>query len=351
MRGGKVQGGAAPTAHMARVHGRLGETMLEKMAMMRPVGNILDKCLALKQGEQLLVLADTDNLDVGKLFVLAGQERGAEAMLLVYKPRTRHGEELPKVIAEAMKAADAIVAPTTFSVNHTNARKAASAAGARLIFFPGCKEAMFLDGSLDIDFVVQAEIIMRLSRVLDAGSSVRVRSNDGRTDFTLDIRGRKSVPQTGICHAPGTISPPPCIETAVSPVEWSTNGIAVIDGAIVPGAEVTEPVSLTIENGRIVAIDTTGRDGRYLDTLLRSYKDENIYAHVELGFGLNPNARIGRGIELEDEGEFGTVHLGIGNGITFGSTIRASGHIDLVIRHPIVEVDGAVVLKDRQVLV
>ena len=53
------------------------------------------------------------------------------------------------------------------------------------------------------------------------------------------------------------------------------------------------------------------------------------------------------GVELEDEGEFGTLHLGIGNGITFGSTIRAVGHVDLVVRHPIVEVDGKVVLKDR----
>jgi hypothetical protein len=40
-----------------------------------------------------------------------------------------------------------------------------------------------------------------------------------------------------------------------------------------------------------------------------------------------------------------------GNGIMFGSTMRAVGHVDLVVRHPIVEVDGKVVLKDRQVLV
>lgn len=325
--------------------------MLERMEMMRPVGNILDQCLALKKGEQLLVLADTDNLRIGQMFMLAGQMRGAETIFLTYKPRKRHGEELPPVIAAAMKAADAIVAPTTFSVNHTDARKAASAAGARLIFFPGCKEEMFLDGSLDIDFLAQAEIIARLSDVLEKGNEVRVRSNDGRTDFKLNIRGRHAVPQNGICHKPGTISPPPCIETAVAPIEHSTEGVAVIDGAIVPGGEVLEPVRIAIEKGRIVDIDASGKDGRYLKNLLESYNDENIYCHVELGFGLNPHAKIGRGIELEDEGEFGTLHLGIGNGITFGSSIRASGHIDLVIRHPIVEVDGALVLKDRKVLV
>jgi len=49
------------------------------------------------------------------------------------------------------------------------------------------------------------------------------------------------------------------------------------------------------------------------------------------------------------EREFGTLHLGIGKGITFGSTIRAVGPIDLVVRHPIVEVDGKGVLKERYV--
>ena len=75
-----------------------------------------------------------------------------------------------------------------------------------------------------------------------------------------------------------------------------------------------------------------------------------LWVKLELGVGLNPKAKIGRGVELEDEGEFGTLHLGIGNGITFGSSIRAVGHVDLVVRHPIVEVDGKIVLKDREVL-
>ncbi|MFG6549518.1 aminopeptidase [Sulfitobacter sp. 1A05707] len=322
--------------------------MLERMEMMKPVGVILDQCLNLQAGEQLLVLADTDNLRIGQMFTLAGQMRGAETIFLTYKPRSRHGEELPSIIAEAMKAADAIVAPTAFSVNHTSARKAASDAGARLIFFPGCKEDMFLDGCLDIDFISQSKVIADLSEVLERGSEVHLTSNDGRTDLKINIADRHAVPQNGICHAPGTISPPPCIETAVAPVEYTTEGVVCIDGAVVPGGEVLEPFMLTFEKGRIVSVDASTKDGRMLEQLLASYDDKEIYSHVELGFGLNPKAKIGRGVELEDEGEFGTIHLGIGNGITFGSTIRASGHIDLVVRHPIVSVDGKVVLKDRE---
>ncbi len=322
--------------------------MLERMEMMKPVGRILDQCLNLRAGEQFLVLTDTENLRIGRMFALAGQERGAETIFLTYSPRTRHGDELPRIIAEAMKAADVIVAPTKFSVNHTSARKAASEAGARLIFFPGCQEEMFLDGALDIDFEEQAKVIARLSEILENGESVHVTSHDGRTDLKIDIRGRHAVPQNGICHEPGTISPPPCIETAVSPVEYTTEGVAMIDGALAPGGEVLHPFQIRFEKGRIVEIDTSGPDGTKLDRLLKSYDDDNIYAHVELGFGLNPNARIGRGIELEDEGEFGTIHLGIGNGITFGSSIRAKGHLDLVIRHPIVTIDGKTVIKDLE---
>ena len=192
---------------------------------------------------------------------------------------------------------------------------------------------------------------MRLSKCFDQANAIRVTSDDGATDFTINVHGRKSVPQTGLCHLPGTISPPPCIETAISPIEGSTDGVAMIDGAIVPGGEVLNPFRIELREGRIASIDNSQKDGRTLQALLESYNDQNMYCHVELGVGLNPKAKMGRGIELEDEGEFGTLHLGIGNGITFGSSIRAVGHVDLVIRHPIVEVDGTTVLKNWEVLV
>ena len=63
---------------------------------------------------------------------------------------------------------------------------------------------------------------------------------------------------------------------------------------------------------------------------LESYDDPNIYCAVEMGMGMNPNARVGASSSLEDEAELGTMHIGIGNGITFGSSIRAKGHCDLV---------------------
>ena len=254
-----------------------------------------------------------------------------------------HLESLPK----QCKAADAIVAPTTFSVNHSSARKAASDAGARLIFMPDACEEIFLDGSLEIDFLEEKKKIDKLAKILEEGKHLVIRSPLG-THLTMDITGRHAVPQTGICHEPGSISPPPCIECAISPIEGSTEGIMYVDGAVVPGGPCSEPIKVVFEQGRIISIEG-GEDARKLKETLESYNHPNVYCAVEMGIGMNPKAKIGQGGPLEDEAEFGTMHVGIGNGITFGSSIRAPGHCDLVMRDAIIEVDGKLLMKDREI--
>lgn len=316
------------------------------MFMMRPVRILLEECLNLQPKESLLVLTDTNTIEIGEMFALVGKEMGAEVVMTIMSPTTRHGDEPVKIIAEAMKAADVIVAPTTYSINHSSARKAASDAGARLIFMPDANEEVFLNGSLDIDYLGQKKKIDKLSHILEQGKELRVTSPLG-TELTMRIDGRHAVPQTGICHEPGSISPPPCIETAVAPLEGTTEGIMYVDGAIVPGREVAEPVKLTFEKGKIVKIEG-GVDADRLKETLESYNHPNVYCAVEMGIGMNPNAKIGRGGQLEDEAEFGTMHIGIGNGITFGSSIRAPGHCDLVMRDAIIEVDGKIILKDKE---
>lgn len=319
---------------------------IRKMFMMKSVQTILKTCLNVKSGENLLILTDTNTIEIGEMFAIVGHGMGAEVVMTIMQPTTRHGDEPSRIIAEAMKAADAIVAPTTFSINHSTARKVASDAGARLIFMPDANEDVFLDGSLDIDFMAQKELIEKVSVILEAGEKLSITSKLG-TDLHMRISGRRAVPQTGICHEPGTISPPPCIETAISPLEGTTEGVMYVDGAIVPGRACQEPVKITFKEGRIVSIEGK-EDAEMLRQTLESYNHPNVYCAVEMGIGMNPNAKIGRGGQLEDEAEFGTMHIGIGNGITFGSSIRAPGHCDLVMRDPVIKVDGKILMKDRE---
>ncbi|MDD2476465.1 MAG: aminopeptidase [Dysgonamonadaceae bacterium] len=319
---------------------------MKRSFMMRSVRNLLETCLNLKPQENFLILTDTNKIDIAEMFALVGREMDAEVVLLIMAPRTCHGEEPPRIVSEAMKAADVIMAPTTFSVNHSNARKAASDAGARLIFMSDACYEVFLDGSLDIDFLVQHEIIQKVGTILGKANHIKISSKLG-TDLTMDVAGRHPVIQTGICHEPGTISPPPCIEAAVAPIEGSTNGIIFIDGAIVPGGVCNKPIKIRFENGRIVAIEGE-KEAEKLKSILEEYNDPNIYCAVEMGMGMNPKAKIGQGGPLEDEAEFGTMHIGIGNGITFGSSIRAKGHCDLVMRDAIIEIDGKILMKNKE---
>ena len=69
-------------------------------------------------------------------------EAGADAVLAVISERASHAAEPPRTVAEAMAAADVVLAPTVQSLSHTAARKRASEAGARIATLPGVTEEM-----------------------------------------------------------------------------------------------------------------------------------------------------------------------------------------------------------------
>ena len=69
-------------------------------------------------------------------------------MLLVMKEREVSGQEPPKAVAEAMKAADVVIAPTAKSLTHTSARIEAAAAGTRVATMPGITKEMFGKGAM-----------------------------------------------------------------------------------------------------------------------------------------------------------------------------------------------------------
>ena len=71
---------------------------------------------------------------------------------------------------------------------------------------------------------------------------------------------------------------------------------------------------------------------------------------AELGIGTNPAATL-TGNVLEDEKAIGTIHLAFGSSAGMGGVNVASVHIDCVVLHPTVELDGERVLDDGRLLV
>ncbi len=98
-----------------------------------------------------------------------------------------------------------------------------------------------------------------------------------------------------------------------------------------------------VKRGMITDIEG-GRQAKKLADDLKSRNDSKVYNVAELSVGLNPKS-IMQGIMLENEGVFGTVHIGIGTNITLGGKVKAAIHYDLVMWEPTVELDGRVVLE------
>ena len=109
----------------------------------------------------------------------------------------------------------------------------------------------------------------------------------------------------------------------------------------------TEPVTARVEKGMIVDIHG-GSQAKILADDLARRQDPQVYNVAELGVGLNPKC-IMQGIMLEDEGVYGSVHIGIGTNITLGGKVKAAIHYDLIMYGATVAMDGRVILENGQV--
>src|SRR3954452_24476107 len=91
----------------------------------------VDAVIAEALGVKVLVVVDTGTQAIGEALRAAASRAGAEAVLALMDPRERHAQEPPDAIAAALLACDVFIAPTTASLSHTRALRAATENGAR----------------------------------------------------------------------------------------------------------------------------------------------------------------------------------------------------------------------------
>ena len=304
-------------------------------------------CANIRPGEKVLILTDTKTLRVGELIAIAALEAAEDVVLAVFPPRCAHGEEPPSHIASAMKEADVVIMPLTYSMTHASATKEAREKGARIISMGDFSEHMLEEGGIEADFLKIAQVVDRVAEIFTRGEKVRVTTPKG-TDIRMDISGRSGHAEPGFSHKAGSISSPPNIEANVGPLEGSAEGTLVVDGSIPHPAlgVITDPITVTVKEGKVVEIHG-GVQAEKLRRILSDMKDPNIYNIAELGIGLNPCSDI-TGSMLEDEGAYGTCHIGIGDNTSFGGNVRAKSHIDLILRTPTIEVDGEVIQENGE---
>jgi len=310
---------------------------------------VIHSCLGVKPNEKVLVICDTETERFGRPLFNEALNAGAEATLLIMKPRSRHGEEPPEHVAVAMRSVDVFVAPTKYSLTHTQARKAATQAGVRGATMPGITDAIFLSEAMLADYNDVKNRVEKMGRALQNAKKVVITSPAG-CDLTLYLDGRPLVLDTGIIHNRGDFGNLPAGEVYVAPLEGKAQGTIVFDGTIASIGQVTRPVVIKVKDGYAASFEG-GEEAAKLEKMLKSVGKPEAFNVAELGIGCNPQAKL-MGNVLIDEKVYSTVHIALGDNSTFGGKTIAGIHIDGVVLKPTVRInDEKTIIKDGDWLI
>jgi aminopeptidase len=304
---------------------------------------VVRECLGVKGGEEVLVVANPATQQVGERLREEAAEAGAEAVLAVMSERASHAAEPPPSVAEAMAAADVVLAPTVQSLSHTAARKRASENGARCATLPGVTEDM-LARVMSADMEGLRRKGHAVADALDRASDAHITDANG-TDLHLDLSGREAIPDAGELTEPAAFGNLPCGEAFISPK--AGNGTLVIDGSMAGIGLVDEPVQLVVEGGHLTS--ARGGQGMAFMELLTEHGEDGTNI-AELGVGTNEKAKL-TGQILEDEKIFGTCHIAFGASAGIGGTVQVPVHLDCVVMKPTLELDGDVIVRDGELLI
>ncbi|MCK4421193.1 aminopeptidase [candidate division WOR-3 bacterium] len=300
----------------------------------------VEKAMGLRSDETIVIICDKKSRKIGYVLYEAAAEIAEEPVLIEIKERSSNGEEPPELVSSALLHADVALIPTTKSMSHTAARKAACDKGARIATLPGITEDM-MERTLDVDYKEMEELSKKLAYLLSEGKMVEIKTEKG-THLKFSIDGRKGHPDTGICHSSGDFSNLPAGEAYIAPVEGSASGRLIIDGSLAGYGLLKEPLEVQIEGGLVTHLSGDGAE--FLQDVFNRYgeKARNI---AELGIGTNARAII-TGNVLEDEKVRGTIHIAFGDNSTFGGNVSVDSHLDGVLKKPTLILDGQVVMKE-----
>jgi leucyl aminopeptidase (aminopeptidase T) len=296
----------------------------------------LKASLGIKKGETVLIVTDDGKQRIAQAIERAAKKLSNEVLLLRMAPRSQHAEEPPEAVSEAMKRADVVIIPTTKSLSHTDARKAACKAGARVASMPGITQQMFRRGGLRADYTKVKNISESVAKRLTRAKEIRIKTKAG-CDFTARLTGRKGVADTGILKEKGDFGNLPAGEGFIAPREKKSEGTLAFDGSFAGLGVLTKPIKVTIERGKAVKIE--GDRGKLKKMLTNG---DNI---AEVGIGTNKRAKL-IGNVLEDEKVMGTAHVAFGDNHTFGGKIKANVHLDGIIKRPDIYIDNKKIMEN-----
>ncbi len=306
----------------------------------------LKTCLGLASEEKLLIVCDSEKENIGKAFFQAGLEITERTLLVQIPVADVNGQEPPKEVADLMRLHHVVVCPTYRSLTHTDARRNACKAGARVATMPNINESTMIR-TLNADYQQIARLTNRLASLLTKAKVIHLTSPLG-TNLTLPVEGIAAIASTGLLLEKGQGGNLPSGEAYLMPQEGKSEGVLVVDASMAGIGKIQQPIKITIKKGFAVKIEG-GREADQLLTMLSKFGKDGMNV-AEFGIGTNHAAQIIGNI-LEDEKVLGTAHVAFGNNISMGGTFAVGIHLDGVLTRPSIYIDEHPLMLEGELVI
>jgi len=306
----------------------------------------------LLKGEKVLILVDDETESaVWQSFFIALQDAGIEPVLMLMSRREHDYASPPELVVKAMEAADGTMYLTSTGMNH----------GVVGLQMSRLRKKNFFGEHLTVDMMTRGWRWFEKEVVADWqewGRKIREATTGGRkvhitapagTDITIDVgdRAHMGTPGTTLFLSK-VINLGPSEAHLGLPNKGAGNGVIVADLSVHHIGAIKNPITLTVEGGRITKIDGT-IDAVQFEQWLNTCGDENARILGEIAVGTNKWARF-TGSLREDRKIWGAIHLGFGQNIDVGGETPSNLHWDVVINNATATVDDKVIIKDGKIV-
>ncbi len=296
--------------------------------------------LNLKSSEVISFIADDKHKSLASALYEYARDTSAATGLVIVSKIPRRKDDLLKFLNPFLSRCHVILLLTEDSLSHTPSRRRLCRSGARIASMPNITEECFIR-AMKTDLSKQVALSNKLADILTIAHNVSIESSSG-TNLTLSLKGRRGYKDTGLIHEAGNFANIPAGEASAAPLPRSANGVLVVDGSFARIGILKKPVKMFVRDGRVIRI-TGCEEARQISRLLsRNGKESRVIGEVSIG--TNPGAKF-TGITLEDEKVMGTMHIGLGNNISFGGNNSVECHFDGILLDPSLKIDGKDILK------
>jgi leucyl aminopeptidase (aminopeptidase T) len=312
--------------------------------------NVLDRCLAVRAGERVVLLTDdgTDG-DVVAGLVDGIDLRGGTPVVARMPVPPLPGSEPPSEVAATMLEAGAVIELTSLFIGSSAARRRATEAGVRYLAMPGVRLDTFRDGGpLAVDFDAIRAGADRVGAAWSEAELFRLTTPAG-TDLRGSVEGRPGRVLHGLARTDGAYMAPPDIEAGTAPVEGTTNGVVVVDADLLFMGQgpLSDPVVIHVLEGEMTGLE--GANADRLREMLARCDDERMRNIAEVSMAFNPAGRV-CGVPMETESSLGTAHIALGNSVAYGGVVDAVAHLDCVMKDATLELDGRPVMAAGELM-